>query len=188
MTSVNLLPLLERLAGEPDELLRRSLLTAVTAMAQSGASEEHMPTNVREAWAEKVSFTPRVQAPLNVQLLNMDFLRAVLQMDRVGPSRYPKTGGGQVPQLFPRHVIGSVSIRKLEHTCMQILGWLCDDSCSAMLRFACADALTALASDSTEVGLGIARAWLGDLLVHLSRNVKAHHSIRQVHMQQACTH
>ena len=49
-----------------------------------------------------------------------------------------------------------------------------------MLRFACADALTALASDSTEVGLGIARAWLGDLLVHLSRNVKAHHSIRQV--------
>ena len=49
-----------------------------------------------------------------------------------------------------------------------------------MLRFACADALTALASDSGEVGLGIARAWLGDLLVHLSRNVKAHHSIRQV--------
>ena len=54
MTSVNLLPLLERLAGEPDELLRRSLLTAVTAMAQSGASEEHMTTSTREAWAEKV--------------------------------------------------------------------------------------------------------------------------------------
>ena len=49
-----------------------------------------------------------------------------------------------------------------------------------MLRFACADALAALAGDSTEVGLGIARAWLGDLLVHLTRNVKAHHSIRQV--------
>ncbi len=48
-------------------------------------------------------------------------------------------------------------------------------------------ALTALASDSTDVGLGIARAWLGDLLVHLTRNVKAHHSIRQVrHIKQAC--
>ena len=55
MTSVNLLPLLERLAGESDELLRRSLLTAVTAMAQSGTSEEHMPITVREAWAEKVT-------------------------------------------------------------------------------------------------------------------------------------
>ena len=49
-----------------------------------------------------------------------------------------------------------------------------------MLRFACADTLAALACDSTDVGLGIARAWLGDLLVHLTRNVKAHHSIRQV--------
>ena len=55
MTSVNLLPLLERLAGEPDELLRRSLLTAVAAMAQLGASEERLPTAVREAWAEKVA-------------------------------------------------------------------------------------------------------------------------------------
>lgn len=63
---------------------------------------------------------------------------------------------------------------------MQILGWLCEDSCTAMLRFACADTLAALAGDSTDVGLGIARAWLGDLLVHLTRNVKAHHSIRQV--------
>ena len=58
MTNVNLLPLLERLAGESDELLRRSLLTAVTAMAQSGASEEHMPTIIREAWAEKVILHP----------------------------------------------------------------------------------------------------------------------------------
>lgn len=55
MTSVNLLPLLERLAGESDELLRRSLLTAVTAMAQSGVPEEHLQTTVREAWAEKVT-------------------------------------------------------------------------------------------------------------------------------------
>ena len=70
-----------------------------------------------------------------------------------------------------------------------MLAWLCADSCSTMLRFACADTLTALASDSTEVGLGIARAWLGDLLVHLSRNVRAHHSIRQVHsMQHFRTH
>ena len=69
---------------------------------------------------------------------------------------------------------------------VQILAWLCEDSCSAMLRFACADSLSALASDSTDVGLGIARVWLGDLLVHLTRNVKAHHSIRQVqHIKQA---
>ena len=64
--------------------------------------------------------------------------------------------------------------------CVQILAWLCEDSCTAMLRFACADTLAALAGDGTDVGLGIARAWLGDLLVHLTRNVKAHHSIRQV--------
>ena len=63
---------------------------------------------------------------------------------------------------------------------MQILAWLCEDSCSAVLRFACANALAALAGDGTDVGLGIARAWLGDLMVHLTRNVKAHHSIRQV--------
>ncbi len=45
----------ERLAGESDELLRRSLLTAVTAIAQAGASEEHDAHNcTREAWAEKV--------------------------------------------------------------------------------------------------------------------------------------
>lgn len=69
---------------------------------------------------------------------------------------------------------------------VQILVWLCEDSCSTVLRFACADALSSLASDSTDVGLGIARAWLGDLLVHLTRNVKAHHSIRQV--QAPCTH
>lgn len=54
MTSVSLLPLLERLAGESDELLRRSLLTAVSAIAQAGTSDEMMPTIVREAWAEKV--------------------------------------------------------------------------------------------------------------------------------------
>ena len=62
MTSVNLLPLLNRLAGESDELLRRSLLTAVTAMAQSGASEEHMTISTREAWAEKV-LTPLLRQP-----------------------------------------------------------------------------------------------------------------------------
>ena len=54
MTSVSLLPLLERLAGESDELLRRSLLTAASAIAQAGISDEMMPTIVREAWAEKV--------------------------------------------------------------------------------------------------------------------------------------
>lgn len=54
MASVNLLPLLERLAGESDELLRRSLLTAVSAMAQTGVPGQTMPTAMQEAWAEKV--------------------------------------------------------------------------------------------------------------------------------------
>lgn len=81
----------------------------------------------------------------------------------------------------------NVYMQVQENVVVQILAWLCEDSCSAVLRFACADSLSALASDSTDVGLGIARAWLGDLLVHLTRNVKAHHSIRQVrHIKQAC--
>ena len=54
MTAVNLLPLLDRLAGERDELLRRALLTAIAAMAQCGVAGEALPTAVREAWAEKV--------------------------------------------------------------------------------------------------------------------------------------
>ena len=58
MIAVNLLPLLERLAGEHDELLRRSLLTAIAAMAQCGIAGEALPTEVREAWAEKVLPTP----------------------------------------------------------------------------------------------------------------------------------
>ena len=58
MTAVNLLPLLDRLAGESDELLRRSLLTAIAAMAQCGVAGEALPTAVREAWAEKVLPAP----------------------------------------------------------------------------------------------------------------------------------
>ena len=58
MASIKLLPLLDRLAGEPDELLRRSLLTAISVMAQPGSSGDAMPTAVREGWAEKVTPPP----------------------------------------------------------------------------------------------------------------------------------
>ena len=63
MTTVNLLPLLNRLAGESDELLRRSLLTAIAAMAQCGVAGEALPTAVREAWAEKVLRSPACPPP-----------------------------------------------------------------------------------------------------------------------------
>ena len=58
MASERLLPLLDRLAGEPDELLRRSLLTAISIMAQPGSCGDAMPTTVREGWAEKVTPHP----------------------------------------------------------------------------------------------------------------------------------
>jgi hypothetical protein len=58
MAGARLLPLLDRLAGEPNELLRRSLLTAISIMAQAASSGDPMPTPVREDWAEKVSLPP----------------------------------------------------------------------------------------------------------------------------------
>lgn len=63
---------------------------------------------------------------------------------------------------------------------LQILGWICDDGCEEPLRFACGEALAALASDSGPDGLGVACAWLGDLLIHLTKGVKTYQSIREV--------
>lgn len=63
---------------------------------------------------------------------------------------------------------------------MQILGWVCAADCDESVRFACSAALGALAADQGNAGLRVARAWLGDLLIQLTHNVKAHHSIRQV--------
>ena len=85
MASVKLLPLLDRLAGEPDELLRRSLLTAILVMAQPGSSGDAMPTAVREGWAEKV-YPPLPRhfflSPCNDPLF---FLHPVLSCGRPQP-------------------------------------------------------------------------------------------------------
>jgi hypothetical protein len=66
--------------------------------------------------------------------------------------------------------------------CMQILGWVCASNGDESVRFACSHALAALAADPGPAGLAIARAWFGELLVHLTLNVKTHASIRQVRL------
>ncbi len=67
----------------------------------------------------------------------------------------------------------------------QILEWICSDSCEEPLRFACAEALAALASDNGPGGLDVACAWLGDLLVFLTRGVKTYQSIREALIQRS---
>ena len=57
---------------------------------------------------------------------------------------------------------------------------MCAADSDESVRFACSSALAALAADPGPAGLRVARAWLGELLVQLTHNVKAHHSIRQV--------
>ena len=52
--AANLLPLLERLAGEADPLLRRSVLTAVAALAAPGSSAGAFPEQLVDAWSERV--------------------------------------------------------------------------------------------------------------------------------------
>lgn len=65
----------------------------------------------------------------------------------------------------------------------QILEWICSEACEEPLRFACAEALAALASDNGAGGLDVACAWLGDLLIYLTRGVKTYQSIREVLLQ-----
>jgi len=46
--------LLKRLASEPDDLLRRAVLTAVAALAQPGGSAGELPDALRDSWSELV--------------------------------------------------------------------------------------------------------------------------------------
>lgn len=57
VATANVYPLLDRLAGEPDLLLRRSLLTAIAALALPGAATGELPEPVRERWSERVSLS-----------------------------------------------------------------------------------------------------------------------------------
>lgn len=69
---------------------------------------------------------------------------------------------------------------------LQILEWLCSDECEESLRFACAGALAALAADNGPGGLDVACAWLGDLLIYLTRGVVTYQSIREVLFALQC--
>lgn len=63
VAKANVYPLLERLAGESDLLLLRSLLTAVAALAQPGTVRGDLPDAVRERWSERVR-TPLCETTL----------------------------------------------------------------------------------------------------------------------------
>ena len=52
MQSVHVL--LRRLSDEPDELLRRSVLTAVAALAEPGSAGGELPESLRDSWSELV--------------------------------------------------------------------------------------------------------------------------------------
>ena len=63
----------------------------------------------------------------------------------------------------------------------QLLAWLCTDKESGEAqRHSIAAALAMLASAPGSRGLSLASAWLGDMLVTLSHNVKTYSSIRVV--------
>ena len=64
---------------------------------------------------------------------------------------------------------------------LQLLAWLCTDKGSGEAqRHSIAAALAVLASAPGSRGLSLASAWLGDMLVTLSHNVKTYSSIRVV--------
>ena len=65
--------------------------------------------------------------------------------------------------------------------CAKALRWMCAEDVGEELRFGCAGTLAAAPGDA---GWRVAAAWLGELLVHLSRQVQAYHSIRQVRFQR----
>jgi hypothetical protein len=59
MVAVKVYPLLEKLAGEPNLLVRRAVLTAITALAQPGtaagaAATTSVPEGLSEKWSERV--------------------------------------------------------------------------------------------------------------------------------------
>lgn len=48
-------PLLDKLAGEPDSLVRRSVLTAISALAQPGTpAATNVVESLSEKWSERV--------------------------------------------------------------------------------------------------------------------------------------
>jgi hypothetical protein len=55
VAAANLHPLLERLAGESEPLLRRSVLTAIAALAQPGSAAGPFPEALWDPWSERVS-------------------------------------------------------------------------------------------------------------------------------------
>ena len=71
--------------------------------------------------------------------------------------------------------------RALGHACAaaQALRWLCTEGTDEELCFGCGGALAALAAAPSDAGWRVACAWLGDLLVHLSRQVTAYHAVRE---------
>ena len=54
VAAANLHPLLERLSMEPEPLLRRSVLTAIAALAQPGSSAGAFPAALWDTWSERV--------------------------------------------------------------------------------------------------------------------------------------
>ena len=62
-----------------------------------------------------------------------------------------------------------------------MLEWICSEEEEREAeRYAAGSALAALAAAPGVDGLQLASAWLGDVLVHLSRNVQAYNSVRVV--------
>ncbi|KAK9829898.1 hypothetical protein WJX72_008538 [[Myrmecia] bisecta] len=61
----------------------------------------------------------------------------------------------------------------------RLLQWLFSNDTGDSQRYAAASALAALAAVPGPDGLRVASAWLGDVLVYLTRNVKAYNSIRE---------
>lgn len=54
IAAANVHPLLERLAAEPEPLLRRSLLTLLAALAAPGSSTGAFPEALWDPWTERV--------------------------------------------------------------------------------------------------------------------------------------
>lgn len=70
---------------------------------------------------------------------------------------------------------------------IQLLSWLClSHSEKGPERNSIAGALKVLASVPGAKGLSVASAWLGELVISLSRNVKTYSSIRVVGLTPIC--
>jgi hypothetical protein len=63
---------------------------------------------------------------------------------------------------------------------LQLLRWVCDPRTDNPLRVALGSSLATLAAAPGPEGLLVASTWLGELLVHLSLDVRAYNSLRPV--------